>query len=79
VPFTFHWYKGVPPPFVGVAVNITELPWQNGLAEAEIETLTGKLGFTIMLIELEVAGLLDMQVVLEEVSVHVTMSLFVGL
>ena len=24
VPFTFHWYDGVVPPLVGVAVNVTD-------------------------------------------------------
>ena len=25
-PFTCHWYDGVVPPFVGVAVNVTDVP-----------------------------------------------------
>jgi hypothetical protein len=33
-PFTFHWYEGVSPPFVGVAVNVTGVAAQTGLAEA---------------------------------------------
>ena len=41
VPFTFHWYAGVVPPFVGVAVKVTLVPWHTGLAEAAIEMLTG--------------------------------------
>jgi hypothetical protein len=28
LPFTFHWYNGVVPPNVGVAVNVTEVPLQ---------------------------------------------------
>jgi hypothetical protein len=30
----------------GVAVNVTELPWQNGFADATIEMLTGRFGMT---------------------------------
>jgi hypothetical protein len=40
-PFTFHCQAGVVPPFVGVAVQVTLVPWQTGFAEAVIETLTG--------------------------------------
>lgn len=25
-PFNFHWYEGLDPPLVGVAVNVTEVP-----------------------------------------------------
>lgn len=28
IPFTRHWYNGEAPPFVGVAVKVTELPAQ---------------------------------------------------
>ena len=42
---------------VGVAVNVTEVPAQTGLVEATIVTLTGRLGFTVMVIVFEVAGL----------------------
>ena len=38
--FTFHWYDGASPAFVGVAVNVTVVPAQTLLAEADIETLT---------------------------------------
>ena len=50
-PFNFHWYVGVVPPFVGVAVNVTEVPSQIVAAEAEILTLAGKLGLTTILLE----------------------------
>ena len=56
-PFTFHWYEGVVPPLVGVAVKVTEVPAHTGLAEAAIEMLTGRLGLTVMVTILEVAGL----------------------
>lgn len=35
-PFSFHWYDGEAPPFVGVAVNVTDVPLHivlPGLAE----------------------------------------------
>ena len=56
LPFTCHWYKGLAPPFVGVAVKITEVPEQTvfpGLAEMPTEGVT--LAFTVMTIELLVA------------------------
>ena len=76
-PFTCHWYEGVNPPLVGVAVNVTGVAEQTGLAEATIETLTGNELFTVMVMEFEVAGLPVGQVALE-VSIHVTTSLFTG-
>ena len=54
---TFHWYEGVDPPLVGVAVKVTEVPEQTGFAEAATETLTGNNGFTVMVTVFEVAGL----------------------
>ena len=39
-PFTFHWYEGLSPPLVGVAVKSTEVPEQTGFAEAPTKTLT---------------------------------------
>ena len=65
VPFTFHWYAGVVPPFVGVAVKVTEVPEHTGLADAAIETLTGRFGFTVMVTVFEVAGLPVGQVALD--------------
>ena len=59
-------------------MNVTVFPWQNGLAEAEIETLTGRLGFTTIVIELDVAGLFEIHDMMEEVSVQVTTSLLMG-
>ena len=38
VPFNFHWKKGVAPPLVGVAVNVTFVPVQIVVAEAAIVT-----------------------------------------
>ena len=66
------------PPFAGVAVNITKVPAQTGFAVGEMETLTGRLGLTIIVIELEVAGLFAVQAVIEEVRIQVTLSPLFG-
>ena len=63
---------------VGVAVNVTVVPGQTGLAEAAIITLTGKLVFTTIVIVLEVAGLPVVQVKLE-VRIQVMMSPLSGI
>ena len=60
-----------------MAVKVTAVPAQTGLASAVIETLTGKLALTVMVMVLEVAGLPVAQVALE-VNIHVTTSLFAG-
>jgi hypothetical protein len=62
---------------VGVAVKVTELPRQNGFDEADIETLTARLGFTVIVTVLLVAGFPVGQTALE-VSTQVTISLFTG-
>jgi len=78
VPLTFHWYDGVVPPLTGVAVNVTDVPAQTGLAPAAIVTLTGSEVLTIIVTEFEVAGLPVAQGSLE-VSTQVTTSLFNGM
>ena len=65
------------PPLVGVAVNVTDVPEHTGFAEAEIEILTGRFGFTIMVTVFDVAGLPVGQVALE-VSTQETASLLTG-
>jgi len=50
---------------VGVAVNVTGVPSQTGLADAAIETLTGKTGLTTIVIGLDVAGFPVAQVALD--------------
>ena len=50
------------PPLNGVAVNVTGDPWQEGLAEAAMETLAGELGLTTIVIGLDVAGLFIAQI-----------------
>ena len=77
VPLIFHWYEGVPP-FVGVAVNVTEVPSQTGPdGEAAIVTDVVKGDVTLIVIPLEVAGFPVTHDSLE-VNVHVTTSLFEG-
>ena len=44
------------PPLVGDAVNVTGIPAQTGLFDAKIEIFTGRFGFTVIIIVLEVAG-----------------------
>lgn len=61
---------------VGVAVNVTLVPEQIVVAEAEMLTLAGRLGFTVMVTVFEVAGLPVAQVAFE-VSTHVMVLPFV--
>ena len=48
VPFLVHWYVGVVPPLVGVAVKVTDEPLQAGLLPEVIAILT--LGVSVGLI-----------------------------
>ena len=66
---------GVVPPWVGVAVKVTEPPMQNGFDEAEIEMLTGRFRLTVIITWLLIAGFPVVQVS-EDVSVQVMTSLF---
>ena len=58
-------------------MKVTEVPAQTGLAEAEIDTLTGSIGFTVMVTVFEVAGLPVGQLAFE-VKTQVIASLFAG-
>ena len=60
-----------------MAVNVTAVPAQTGLTEAAIETLTGRLGLTVIVTVLDVAGFPVTHVAFE-VSTHVTASLLTG-
>ena len=60
-----------------VAVKITEVPAQTGLAEAETEMLTASSGLTAITTGFELAGLPVAQVALE-VKTQETASLFTG-
>src|ERR1035437_5526035 len=53
----YHWYDGVKPPLTDVAVKLTVMAAQTGLASANIETLTGRKGLTVIVTGAEVAGL----------------------
>ena len=66
------------PPFVGVAVKVTEAPAQTGFWDGETFTLTGSKGLTVMVMAFEVAGLFEMQVVIDEVKTQVIISLLTG-
>jgi hypothetical protein len=61
LPFRNHWYVGELPPFVGVAVKVTDVPAQKGLADGEIDTPTGSPDDTDIVMVLEVAGLPEAQ------------------
>ena len=56
-PLIFHWNTGELPPFTGVAVKVTGVPWQTGFADGEMLTLTGRLWLMVIVIALDVAGL----------------------
>ncbi len=62
-PFTFHWYEGLAPPLVGVAVNVTEVPVQIVCDPRVIAMLTEEtsVGFTVIWILLLVAVAGDTQ------------------
>ena len=62
---------------VGLAEKVTEMPAQTVVADAEIETLTGKLLLTVIVKVFEVAGLPVAQVALE-VNLQVMASEFDG-
>jgi hypothetical protein len=62
---------------IGVAVNVTGVDAQTELAEATIETLAGRIGFTVMVTVLDVAGIPEAQVALD-VRITVTWSLLTG-
>jgi hypothetical protein len=59
-------------------VNVTELPRQNGFVGVAMETLTGRLGLTVIVTALLVAGLLVGQRV-SDVKMQVTISPLLGM
>jgi hypothetical protein len=77
-PFTFHWYAGVVPPFIGVAVNVTDDPGQNGFDDAAIVTPAGRFELTVINSVLLVIGLFMGQGI-DDVNTHDTRSPFAGL
>ena len=66
------------PPFTAVAENVTVVPAQTGLADGEIDTLTGRFGLTLIVTAPDKAGLPVAQAALD-VSIQVIASLFVGI
>ncbi len=73
VALTYHAYTGETPPLVTDAVKVTPVPAQMVVAEAEMDTLTGRSGFTVIFTTLDVAGFPVAQAT-SEVSMHVTAS-----
>jgi hypothetical protein len=71
-PFICHWYVGVVPPLVGVAVNVTLFPEQIEVDEALIET-EGVTEFVVIVTTLLVAVTVVTQLALE-VMMHMTWS-----
>jgi len=73
VPFTFHWYEGVVPPLVGVAVKVTDEPEAAGLVPAVIAMLTDGAtdGFTLIVILL-LDAVVEVAQAEFEVIVHAT-------
>ena len=68
IPPLYHWYVGVPP-LIGFAVKDTEVPAQIAPdGEAEILTLAGNKGFTVMVIVLDVTGLPVAQVAVDVIT-----------
>jgi hypothetical protein len=63
---------------MGVAVKVTEAPAQAGFWDGDTLTLTGCKGLTVMVMAFEVAGLFEMQVVIDEVKTQVIISLLTG-
>ena len=79
IPLTFHRYTGFEPPLTTLAVKQTLVPWQTTTEGFAVTvTLTGRLSLTVMVIALEVAGLFDVQTVIEDRRMQVTISPFNG-
>ena len=57
---TYHWYAGVVPPFVGVAVKVTSVPEQIVLSASldAIVTLAGRIELTVVAVD-EVANIAE--------------------
>ena len=68
---------GLLPPLVGVAVFVADVPAHTGFALADMLTLTGCLGFTVIVTGVLVAGFPVAHVALL-VNLHLTTSLFWG-
>lgn len=61
LPFNSHWYDGLLPPFVGVAVNVTAVPLQMLLPVEPILTDAGTVPSVMV-----TAGLVPVELVTQE-------------
>jgi hypothetical protein len=75
VPFTFHWYEGAVPPFVGTAVNVTLVPAHIVPALDAMLTVGAIAAFTVICTAFELA-LAEVKQAAFEVKRTVTISLF---
>ena len=62
MPFLNHWYVGIVPPFVPVAVKITVVPEHTLLAEDVMLTLGVNVPLTFIVMPVEVAIVLEIHV-----------------
>jgi hypothetical protein len=67
----------VAPPLAGVAVKVTGVPAQTGLDAAAIDTPAGRFELTVIVTELDVAGLPVTHIAFEVIK-QVIASLFAG-
>jgi hypothetical protein len=63
-PSICHWYDGVEPPFVGVAVKVTLVPAQIVVADADTDTDGVTLEFTVIVTPALVAVVVERQLAL---------------
>ena len=76
-PFFFHWYPGIDPPLVGVAVNVTDVPEQIVVpGAAAIVTDGTKTGLTVIVIALLVEAFGTAQEALLVITTVITSLLF---
>lgn len=77
IPFTFHWYTGVLPPLVGVAVKVTPVPLHMDVADALILTVgvTAVPAEIVTALDVATAGLAQAE---EDVIWQVTTSLLLS-
>jgi hypothetical protein len=76
-PFFFHWYVGVVPPLVGVAVKFTAVPEQTVVASAAILTAGVRLEVTVTVTVLLVATVVEVHAALLVMTKEMA-SLFAG-
>lgn len=67
-PLTFHWYTGLEPPLLAVAVKVTDVPAQIDVAEAAIDTVGVTAVPTVIVIGVAVAVAMVGQAALEVIT-----------